>query len=285
MADTYFSKFPIINYNGSNSFNIMARTKVLDRIYNNPDYYYTADVPEYIRPDLISNQIYKDPYMSWLLYLSNNIVDPYYQWNMDSYTFDTFIVEKYGSVQHAQNRISYWQNNWYNDPINLSVSQYDALIDIQKKYYEPIMVGNAILEYRRTQIDWAVNTNQIWEYTTNGDASLSIDEKVNLGYNSNVTVANAQVLFANSSYVRVQHVYGQANTINSITGSINNITVNVLTSNEVAINIDLAEQVYWSGISYYDVEMLKNRQSSQIKVLSQKFSKQASLDLKRLLKQ
>ena len=285
MADTYFSKFPIINYNGANSINIMARTKVLDRVYNNPNYYYKTEIPEFIRPDLISNEIYKDPYMSWLIYLSNNIVDPYYQWNLDSYSFDKFIVEKYGSVQNAQNKIAYWQNNWYNDSTILTVSQYNALTDTEKKYYEPVMVENSIIEYRRAHIDWVANTNQIWEYFTDGDASLSIDEKVNLGYNANVTVANAQVLFANSSYVRVQHVYGPANTVNSITGSNNNITVNVLSGNEVAVNINLAEQVYWSGVSYYDVEMLKNRQASQVTILSQRFSKQASLDLKRLLNQ
>jgi hypothetical protein len=283
MTDNYFSKFPVIKYNGANSINIMARAKLLDRVYNNPSYYYTIDVPEYVRPDQLAHQLYKDPYMSWLMYLSNDIVDPYYQWNMDSHTFDSYIVEKYGSVDFAQSRIAYWQTNWYNDPRHITVSQYNALLDIQQKYYEPVLIDNIILEYRRAQVDWMVNTNQIWEYTTTGDASLTIDEKINLGYSSNVAVANAQVLFANSSYVRAQHVYGMPHQIDSLTGTVEKVTVSVTSSNLVATNIPLSEQVYWNGISYYEVEELNNKKASTITALSQKYSKQAALELKRLM--
>jgi hypothetical protein len=284
MVDTYFSRFPVISYGGANSINIMARVNVLDKVYNNPSFYYSVDVPEFVRPDHLSNELYRDSYFSWLIYLANKVIDPYYQWNMDSHTFDSYIVDKYGSVGAAQSRVAYWQTNWFNDPVRLTPSQYSSLIDVQKKYYEPVISdANIILEYKRREIDWVVNTNQIWEYTTTGDASLTIDEKINLGYNSNVTIANAQVLFANSSYVRVQHVYGQANQVTSITGSINNKTVTVTSANEVAINIPLSEQVYWNGISYYDVEELKNKQASNITLLSEKYTKQASLELKRLL--
>lgn len=283
MADSYFSKFPVVKYNSANAINLMARTKVLDRVYNSPLYYYTLEVPEFVRPDQLSNELYRDPYMAWLFYLANDVVDPYYQWNMDSYTFDSFIVEKYGSVQSAQGRVAYWQNNWFDDSTLLSVSQYDALLDTYKKYYEPVMAEKRILNYRRSQHDWQVNTNQIWEYSTDGDAQLAIDEKVSIGYMSNVSVANAQVISANSSVVRVQHVYGTANTANSITGSVSGVTVNVLSVKELATNIPLSEQVYWSGITYYDVEQVKNKKASHIVALNEKYSKQASLELKRLL--
>ena len=281
MSENYFAKFPLVSYNGANSINLTARVKVLDKVYNNPKFYYKLEIPEFVRPDQLSDQLYRDPTLAWLFYLANDIVDPYYEWNMDSFTFDNYIVEKYGSVQSAQSRVAYWQNNWYDDPNKLTTTQYAALLDTQSKYYEPILIGKQIIEYRRRQIDWVVNTNQIWEYTTTGDAKLSIDEKITLGASSNVAIANAQVLYANSSYVRAQHIYGNSSPATSIVGANNRVTVTVTSAKQVSINIPLSEQVYWSGVSYYEVEQYKNRKVSNISALSEKYAKQAALELKR----
>jgi Base plate wedge protein 53 len=283
MTETYFSKFPKINYNGYKSINILARAKILERIYNRNEYYYTIEVPEFVRPDQLSGELYRDPYMSWLFYLANDTVDPYYQWFMDGHTFDQFITTKYGSVQSAQSRVAYWLTNWYDTETNITTSAYNALIDTSKKYYEPVMVGKNVLEYRRKQVDWSVNTNQIWEYTVTGDAQLSLDEKVTLGYNTNVAVSNAQVLFSNSSYVRVQHVFGATNHVTSLVGANNKVSVTVTSANLVATNIPASEQVYWSPVTYYDVEEAKNKNNSSIRALKQEFSRKTALELEKLL--
>jgi hypothetical protein len=287
MRDTYFSRFPTINYNGYDSINIMSRVKLLDKVYNDNSYYYNIDLPESVRPDLLSNQLYNDPYVSWLIYLSNNVVDPYYDWALNDYDFNNLITEKYGSVSIAQSKIAYWNNNWYDENfLNITISRYNSLTDDAKKYYEPIITGKTILEYRRRQVDWKVNTNQIWEYNVTSDALLSIDDKVTLTVNSN-SVGNGQVLFANSSLVRIHQVNGNTNiyTTNTISAQLvgSNNPVNITNANMIAINIPLSEQVYWSPVSYYDIENMKNRKNFTVRALNDQYHKQAVLQLKRLL--
>jgi len=286
MTENYFSKFPTISYNGYKSINIMSRVKLLDKLYNRPEYYYNIDLPETVRPDFLSNELYKDSYMSWLIYLSNNIVDPYYQWGMNQYDFNNFVAEKYGSVDSAQSKVAYWNNNWYESHGNISISAYNNLTDEAKKYFEPILVGNIILEYRRRQEDNMVNTNQIWQYSVSSDLGLSLDDKITLTVN-NKSVGNGQVLFANSSTVRVYQVFGNVSAYTTNTANVKMITsistTSVLTANMLATNIPLSEQVYWSPITYYDVEDIKNKGYFSVKALSENYQKQAALQLRRLL--
>ena len=92
--EKYFEKFPVITYNGYQAKNIMLRTKILDKIVNRPDFNKAYELQDTIRPDNVSYQIYNDQYMSWLIYLSNQTIDPYYDWYMDTETFKRFIKIK-----------------------------------------------------------------------------------------------------------------------------------------------------------------------------------------------
>lgn len=280
--DSYFSRFPEINYNGYTAKNIMLRTKLIERVYNNPKYFYTLEIRNNVRPDKVAFEAYDDQYLSWLIYLSNNIVDPYYQWSLSQYQFTKHIETKYGNIANAQNRVVYWQNNWYNNPDNITIAAYNAMEDYSKQYYEPVLIGNKVLEYRRKQLDWTVNTNQIWEYSVTSDINASYDQKITIYNTTGQPVANGQVLLANSTVVRIQHVFGQTNTqIGTIRSETGNTTIN--SAKLIAKNIPDEERVYWSEVTFYDLENEKNANNSNIKILSRDFSAKAALQLKRLL--
>jgi hypothetical protein len=276
----YFDKFPTIVYNGYTVKNIMARVKILDKVTEGPELFNNYQITNAVRADNLSYNIYGDQYFSWLVYLSNNIVDPYYDWNLSQYDFDQFIIEKYGSFAGAQGKVAYWNNNWYDNPAPITVGAYAILADYAKKYYEPVFGGKQIIEYKRRENDWIVNTNQIWEYTVNADLNLQLDEKVTISNSSGSAVANGQVLFANSTVVRIHQVFGTSNTqTGTITGSGN--TANVSAATLIAKNISDEERVYWSEITYYDVEDIKNSAKQNIRLISPQFSMQTALELKR----
>ena len=279
----YFEKFPDIVYNGYTAKNLMSRSKILDKVYSSPDYFKSFELENAQRADNVAFQLYKDQYFSWLIYLSNKVIDPYYDWNLNQYDFDQFLKTKYGSIETAQVKVAYWSNNWYDDQSRISVSFFNnTLIDDVKKYWEPVFAGNKILEYKRRENDWTVNTNQIWEYTVTTDGSFELDEKVYIYNGSNENIANGQVLFSNSSMVRLHQVFGESNTV---TGTIRNSNTNVTVTdaNLIHINIPETERVYWSPVSYYDVEEIKNNDNQTVRVLSDNFAMQASLELKRLI--
>ena len=77
----YFDKFPLVNYNGVLAKNLMVKadfTETAKRdIYSNFDYVLEEGMT---RPDMISNAYYNSPYYDWLIYLSNNIIDPYHDY-------------------------------------------------------------------------------------------------------------------------------------------------------------------------------------------------------------
>jgi len=288
MSEQYFKKFPTITYNGYQAVNLMVRTALIEKFYNQSSSYYNIDLINSQRADSLSSDVYSDSYMSWILYLSNKIIDPYYGWNLSQYDFNNFLITKYGSVATAQKKIAYWNNNWYDNPEHISVSQYNAMLDYQKKYYEAVYAGKKILEYQRKQDDWVVNTNQIWEYTTDGNPNVILDEKITI-YANSYPVANGQLLFANSSLVRIHQVGGITNSYSNstanvtISGETKDNRVHIITANLIAKNISDEEYVYWSPVSYYDIEDIKNTYNGNIRVLNPEYATVAALQLKRLL--
>jgi len=55
-----------------------------------------------MQPDHIAHDYYEDSKYAWLVLLANKIVDPYFQWPLDTYDFDQWIKKKYGSIAAAQ---------------------------------------------------------------------------------------------------------------------------------------------------------------------------------------
>ena len=105
MNDTYFTKFPIISYANTNVRNITERVKILHNKLINNDSFYPIQIGPDDRSDIVANGLYGDALRDWLLYLNNNIVDPYFGWYMNDDQFAAYIIDKYGSVTVAQQQV------------------------------------------------------------------------------------------------------------------------------------------------------------------------------------
>lgn len=94
----YFNKFALINYNNKKVINIVERVKILDIVKN--DIYaflpYTIDTDD--KPEDIANLYYGSPEFIWLIFLANNIIDPYTQWPKTSDEFYNFLKLKYQTL-------------------------------------------------------------------------------------------------------------------------------------------------------------------------------------------
>lgn len=89
--DRYFDKFPVINYSNNTIVDITKRVALLDKVSRNPYVFYPYDIVSDERADQLSSRYYEDSYKSWLLYLSNKITDPYYEWYLTEKEFLEFI--------------------------------------------------------------------------------------------------------------------------------------------------------------------------------------------------
>ena len=108
----YFSNFPRILYDikGINStnpdytvaVNIMVKNKIKTAINDDITLYFPYDIEEDDRPDIVSYKFYGDTKYTWLIFLVNGMLDPYWDWPLSYQNFRGFIINKYGSVEKAK---------------------------------------------------------------------------------------------------------------------------------------------------------------------------------------
>lgn len=91
----YFENFPVIEYNGKLVRDITRRNEFLNSIRTNPYLFLPYTVKEGERPEDVAEFYYGSVDYVWLVYLANNIVDPYHEWPMDEFTFNEYLIEKY----------------------------------------------------------------------------------------------------------------------------------------------------------------------------------------------
>lgn len=277
MSEKYFKKFPTTVYNGVNCVDITKRVALNPEIRDNIDLYYPIEVEAGFRPDALSEAYYEDSELEWLLYLSNQIVDPYYEWYISEKNFADLIIKKYGSIATAQEKIKYYRNNWYTDSNEITVSQYNNTIDqTTKKYYEPIFgPKNKIISYRRKQKDWVMNTNKILQYTislANSEVGFTNGEIVDIKSSGEI-VGGGEAVVANSTHLIVQHVSGNTSANSTATKTIigessaANGTANAVTT--LQENITNSEIVFWSNVSYYDWELEKYESRKYVDVVDE----------------
>jgi len=95
MAYKYFQDFPVIQYEGRKVRDITRRSTFLKVVSNNPYLYYSYTVTDGERAEDVALSYYGSVDYIWLVYMANNIIDPYYEWPMDSQTFNDYLVSKY----------------------------------------------------------------------------------------------------------------------------------------------------------------------------------------------
>jgi len=286
MAEKYFSKFPKIDYSNNFVVDITRRVVLTNKFSINPYAFYPYDITSEERPDQFSFRYYKDQFQSWLLYITNEITDPYYGWYLTTSQFNELIEKKYGSIETSQRKIKYYRNNWQNVE-NISVSEYNALTDARQYYWDPVY-GNGynVTSYKRKPLDLTTTTNKVISYLVS-NTSFIVDEICKVVYNSN-EVGYGQLAAAANSTLCLQHVYGSYYSNVSGTcyvyGTESGINTAFTSVTAVSNNISEEEMVYWTPVTYYDYEYDKNEYNRSIKVMDSKYAQQASDNLKNLLK-
>ena len=291
MADKYFDKFPLIKYGNNTVVDITKRVTLLDRVSRNPYVFFPYDIEDNERPDQLSARYYEDTYKSWLLYLSNKITDPYYEWYLQNDELEEFLEKKYGSVYTSQQKVKFYRNNWeFQD--NISVSEYNALPIERKKYWNPEYgSGSTVISYKRKEIDWTVSTNKIISYAVSNTSFVN-NEIVEVNIQNNY-IGKGQYINGANNIIYLQHVSGSfidteelpLNGNSYVYGTESGTNTVVTEINAVANNISETESIYWKPITYYDYEVEKNEYHKSIRVIDKQFGYTAVDNLIDLLKE
>ena len=107
----YFSKFPKGYYDMKGDGNVklvtdlMRRIKVRAKILDEVSLYDTYDVPSGERPEVTAFKHFGDTELHWIILLTNDVTDAYYDWPLSEQDFEVYVNDKYdnpGSVHHYE---------------------------------------------------------------------------------------------------------------------------------------------------------------------------------------
>jgi hypothetical protein len=100
---SYFSKFPMMVYDVKNNGNfkllpdILRRVKQRNAIKSGQFLFDTYDVKNGEQPEDIAYKWFGDAQLHWVILITNDVTDRYYQWPMNDAQFEEFIADKYSN--------------------------------------------------------------------------------------------------------------------------------------------------------------------------------------------
>jgi hypothetical protein len=92
---------------------ITRRVNFLKRSLTNPYVFLPYTIEEGLRPEDVAYYYYGSVEYTWLVYLANNIVDPYHEWPLSQEKFDAYLINKY---KEQSGRTGYDVIDWLRDP-------------------------------------------------------------------------------------------------------------------------------------------------------------------------
>ena len=284
----YFRKFPTIEYNGVPAKNILRRVDIKTDIKSLMTEFYAYTLEDGQRIETLSHDYYDDVDLDWLIYHTNDVIDPYHDFVIDAHLFKDYIIKKYQSVRRAKRKTRNFINNYLSDDSALSSSGYEALTASRKKYWKPAYgFNNKIISYVRSEEDFTASTNMIvnLDFISASTGTFQVGEVISVSSDSTST---AEVTWANNTTITIQHVQGDFTgdgSNYSIIGdeSAATATVDYTSYNKIRDVIPSDEQIYYKPDSFYDYEDRKNESNRSIYLVSSVYSKVFNKQLDKIM--
>jgi len=148
---SYFNIFPKILYDLKKDGNdvlttdFFRRLKIRSKVLNEAVLYDLYDVQEGDTPESIAFKHFGDTGLNWVILLTNNIVDRYYDWPLSNFEFENYLIEKYtnpDAVHHYEIAQSSGKTN------SEGPTDYDYLIEVNSTTSGSIAITNREYEER-----------------------------------------------------------------------------------------------------------------------------------------
>jgi hypothetical protein len=287
--DNFFKHYPLVQYGNTVSntvaVNILAKIAFQKTIQQNFEVFHPYTIQEGDRADTIAYLYYGDSGYDWLVYYSNNVVDPYYDWYMDGNSLNRFIADKYQSLTNARRKIKFFRSNYIADDSMISPAAYNALSANQKRFWNPVNgISNNIIRYERKKEEVIFQTNKTQQLNVSlvGNTSFTADEYV-FQQNAGVTVGSATVNFSNSTVCIVSNVIGTLSTSYNLKGgdSAANATVSAVNTLSTSISSDI--QSYFESVSFFDYENELNEKKKNIRLIDLAYVQSIEQEFKNLM--
>tara|TARA_Y100000310_G_C20642734_1_gene794872 strand:+ start:632 stop:1474 length:843 start_codon:yes stop_codon:yes gene_type:complete len=98
---TFFDKFPKISYDINKDGTRKVATDILRRvairkiIRNNASAFESYAITDGETPEMVAHKFYNDANLHWIVLLSNEIINPYFDWCLGNRSFEEYLDRKY----------------------------------------------------------------------------------------------------------------------------------------------------------------------------------------------
>ena len=150
---SYFSKFPLMAYDvasdGSYKLlpDILRRVKLRQGIRTGQFLFDNYDVKDGERPEDIAFKLYGDAEYHWVVLMTNNITDRYYQWPLTQPQFQEYLKDKYGAGN--EDAVHHYEIPQSSGPTSGSgPSDYSHMVECNSDEDNPSIISNRDYEQR-----------------------------------------------------------------------------------------------------------------------------------------
>ena len=147
----YFSRFPMLVYDiaGNENYkllpNILRRVKLRSGLRSGAFLFDNYDVKDGERPEDIAFKWFGDPEYHWVILMTNNITDRFYQWPLTQPQFQEHLKDKYGSGN--EDAVHHYEKT--QDSGKTSSRDYSHMVECNSDEDNPTIVSNRDYEQRK----------------------------------------------------------------------------------------------------------------------------------------
>ena len=148
---SYFSKFPLMAYDikGDKKYkllpDILRRVKLRQGIRSGSFLFDNYDVKDGERPEDIAYKWFGDPEYHWVILMTNNITDRYYQWPLTQPQFQEYMKDKYGAGN--EDAVHHYEITQTSGPT--SSRDYSHMVECNSDEDNPTIISNREYEQRK----------------------------------------------------------------------------------------------------------------------------------------
>jgi hypothetical protein len=148
---SYFRNFPLMAYDvkGNKDYkllpNILRRVKLRAGIRSGTFLFDNYDVKDGERPEDIAFKLYGDAEYHWIVLMTNNITDRYYQWPLSQPQFQEYITDKYGAG--SEDAVHHYEKTQDSGPTSSRDNSH--LVECNSDDGDPAIISNRQYEQRK----------------------------------------------------------------------------------------------------------------------------------------
>ena len=125
--------------------NILRRVKLRSGIRSGAFLFDNYDVADGERPEDIAFKYYGDPELHWVILMTNNITDRYYQWPLSQPEFAEHLTDKYGAG--SEDAVHHYEITQTSGPT--TSRDYSHMVECNSTETNPTIISNRDYEQRK----------------------------------------------------------------------------------------------------------------------------------------